>query len=270
MAQVQTGRSRRRLNLIIPEVMRRWEGGRAILGVTDLHFRGTDFEEAISFSALSGPDILCSDPELISLIEMMTLVISTKANVTDSHADDCDGSNHCFVGKKLWLAWDRMEGKAKGFQDVDRDYVTEQAAFDMNTFISLPSARWFTVKAGETLFLPGSLAHKVVTLEHYIGVGGFHVTLPGYLRSLKRWVLYDTLDINQKDLLDKINTAILQKIYRVKRGRRSVKKRWGLSYMEKAFNEWSKNEDHKTKELLLKSPTFAAFIESAFGFTGVR
>src|SRR5258708_2102283 len=50
-ARVQAGRSRTQCNLKIPEVIRRWEGSRAILGVTDLHFRGTKFADAISFSA---------------------------------------------------------------------------------------------------------------------------------------------------------------------------------------------------------------------------
>lgn len=266
-ARVQTGPSRARRSLELAEVMKRWGGSRAVIGVTDLHFRGTRFEEALEISALSDFDILCTDPELIYLIEMMTLVISSKGNVTDSHADDCDGSNHCFVGRKLWLAWDRIEGRSRGFQDVDRDCVVERAAFDMKTFTSLSSARWFIVKENETLFLPGNLAHKVVTLEPYIGVGGFHVAFPSYLRSLKRWILFDTLDINQNNLLEKINTAILKKIEEVRQGPRDLKERWGLHHLEKGFNDWNKTEDPKTKGLLLKTPAFAALIKYAFDFT---
>ncbi|HEX5735268.1 MAG TPA: hypothetical protein VF131_20735 [Blastocatellia bacterium] len=264
-ARVQTGPSRTRYRLKIPEVMRRWEGERAILGVTDLHFRGTKFERALDFSALNDFDILCTDPNLVHFIEMMTLVISSRGNVTDSHADDCDGSNHCFVGKKLWLAWDRIEGKAKGFQDIDRDYVTEQAAFDMRTFISLPSARWFLVNPNETLFLPGSLAHKVITIKHYIGVGGFYVTLPNYLRSLKRWILYDTLDITPKGLLGDLNKAVIQKIREVQKGPNSLKHHWGLSYMQKAIEKWEKDEEFETKEVLLKNQYFKAFLEATCG-----
>jgi len=262
-ARVQAGRSRTQCNLKISEVMGRWEGSRAILGVTDLHFRGTKFADTINFSALSDFDILCSDPEFIYLIEMMTLVISSRGNVTDSHQDDCDGSNHCFVGKKLWLAWDRLQGKARGFQDVDRDHLTEPAVFDMPTFLSLPSACWFVIKANETLFLPGSLAHKVITLEPYIGIGGFHVTLPGYLRSLKRWILYDTLDIKQENLLDKINTALIKRIHQVQKGARGLREHWGLSYIQKAIDDWETNENPKTKRILFRHPTFATFIESA-------
>lgn len=262
-ARVQTGRSRTQCNLKIPEVMRRWEGSRAILGVTDLHFRGTKFADAINFSALSDFDILCSEPEFIYRIEMMTLVISSRGNVTDSHQDDCDGSNHCFVGKKLWLVWDRLEGKARGFQDVDRDQPTGPAVFDRPTFLSLPSASWFVIRAGETLFLPGSLAHKVITLEPYIGIGGFHVTLPGYLRSLRRWILHDTLNIKQDNLLDKINAALINKIHHVQKRAHGLREHWGLSSVQKAIHDWETNEKPKTKRILLRHPTFAAFIESA-------
>lgn len=262
-ARVQTGPSRTICRLKVPEAMRRWQAGRALVGITDLHFRGTRFEKTIDYSALNDFDILRSDPEFIEQIEMLSLVISSKGTFTDSHADDCDGSNHCFVGKKLWLAWDRIEGNAKGLQDVDRDEVSEQAEFDIKTFASLPSACWFVVKTNETLFLPGSLAHKVITLEPYIGIGGFHVTLPGYLRSLKRWILYDTLDINPKDLLAKINQAILEKVAEVQKGSPQLNEHWGLGYLQKAVHDWEMNERPATKRSLMKHPAFATFIEVA-------
>ena len=246
----------------ISEVMRTWEGRRAILGVTDLHFRGRKFANAVNFSALSDFDILSEDREFVRLIEMMTLVISSRGNVTDSHQDDCDGSNHCFVGQKLWLAWDRIEGKAKGFQDVDRDQLTDWAAFDLPTFLDLPSSCWFFVQANETLFLPGNLAHKVITLEPYIGIGGFHVSLPGYLRTLKRWVLYDTLDIEPKNLLPPINKALIKKIERLQHSEPALQDRWGLRELKKAVQEWNANEDRETKRILLRSPAFAEFLQS--------
>jgi len=264
-ARVQTGPSRTQCNLKVTEVMRRWEEGRAILGVTDLHFRGTKFADAISFSGLSDFDILCSDPEFIELIEMMTLVISARGNVTDSHQDDCDGSNHSFVGQKLWLAWDRLEGKARGFEDVDRDQPAGPAVFDMPTFLSLPSAGWFVIGANETLFLPGSLAHKVITLEHYIGIGGFHVSLPGYLRSLKRWILHDTLDIQQKHLLDKINAAVIKQIKQLQKADRCLREHWGLNYLQKAIDDWEHDETLNTKRILLRHPSFSTFLKTASG-----
>ena len=261
-ARVQTGPSRTQRSLRISEVMRRWEGNRAILGVTDLHFRGKRFADAVKFSALSDFIILSEDPEFVSLIEMMTLVISSRGNVTDSHQDDCDGSNHCFLGQKLWLAWDRVQGKAKGFQDVDRDQLTDWAAFDMPTFLKLSSSCWFTVQANETLFLPGNLAHKVITIKPYIGIGGFHVSLPGYLRTLRRWILYDTLDIESKDLLGAINRALIKKIERVRNGDRALRERWGLKQLKDAVKDWDVNESRKTKRILLSNPAFKEFLQS--------
>ena len=262
-ARVQTGPSRIARRLKVPEAMRRWQTGRALVGVIDLHFRGTRFEKAVDYTALNDFDILCSDAEFIEQIEMLSLVVSSKGTFTDSHTDDCDGSNHCFIGKKLWLVWDRIEGNAKGLQDVDRDEVSEQARFDIKTFVSLKSARWFVVKADETLFLPGNLTHKVITLEPYIGIGGFHVTLPAYLRSLKRWILHDTLDINPRDLLAKINQAILEKVVEVQKGSRHLQAHWGLSYLQKAVHDWQMNERPATKRSLMKHPAFAAFIAAA-------
>src|ERR1041384_6048528 len=139
-ARVQMGASRTQRSLSVSEVMGLWERRRAILGVTDLHFRGTRFADAMDYSALTEFDVLCRDRRFIEEIEMMTVVISSKGNVTDSHQDDCDGSNHCFLGKKLCLAWDRLEGKTRGFQDVDRDQPEGAAAFDIGTFPRLLSS----------------------------------------------------------------------------------------------------------------------------------
>ena len=263
-ARAQTGPSRFRYQLKVPEVMSRWERGRALVGVTDLHFRDTKIEEAIEFSALKDFDILCSRQRFIDEIETMSLVICSRGHVTDTHADDCDGSNHCFVGKKLWLAWDRIEGTARGFQDADRDMdqITDRAAFDMEKFLSLPRSCWFIVKDGQTVFLPGRLAHKVVTLEPYLGFGGYHVGLPNHLTSIRRWILYDTVEINQKSLLGGINNAILRKLDEVRRGSGSLQEHWGLSYMYESIARWEKNEAPETKEFLLKHPVFGAFLRA--------
>jgi hypothetical protein len=263
-ARVQTGPSRTIHRLPVSEVMRRWQAGRALVGVTDLHFRDTPFEKAVYYTALNDFDVLCDDPDLIGTIEMMSLVISSKGTFTDSHADDCDGSNHCFIGKKLWLAWDRIEGRAKGFQDVDRDLVRgRQARFDMRTFLSLKSASWFVVEANRTLFLPGNLAHKVITLAPYVGIGGFYVSLPGGLRSLKRWLQYDTLDVAPKELLEKITRVLLNKIAEVRSGPDRLREQWGLAYLQKAVRDWEKSERPVVKKRLMRHPSFASFVHTA-------
>lgn len=265
-ARIQRGPSRKRCRMRIPEVMRRWQGDRAILSVTDLHFRETKFDKVVDTSSLSDFNILCNDQEFrrefMETIEMMTLVISSAGNLTDNHADDCDGTNHCFIGRKLWLAWDRMEGKAAGFQDVDRDTVFDQAAFDMEAFLALPSSRWFTVEPGHTLFLPGSLAHKVITLEPYIGLGSFHVALPSYHRSLERWLLYDTHDIVPQGLLGKIHKAVLRKVNQLRQAEKTIKARWGLTETKEAVKRWSNNKNLTTRNRLLNDPIFAGFVEA--------
>lgn len=266
-ASIQQGRSRQRYRVSIPEVMRRWQGGRSVLSVTDLHFRGTKFDEVIDTTTLSDFNVLCNDPEsgddFKAMIEMMTLVVSSKGNLTDIHADDCDGTNHCFTGRKLWLAWDRIEGKAVGFQDVDRDPICDQAAFDLETFLALPSSRWFTVEPGQTLFLPGSLAHKVITLEHYLGVGSFHVALPSYLRSLERWVIYETHDIVPKDLLSKVNRAVLRRLKEAGQASRAVRNQWGLGQMKEAVERWHKEKAKPMRGMLLRHPLFVGFFDAA-------
>jgi len=84
---------------------------------------------------------------------------------------------------------------------VDRDQLTGWAAFDMPTFLSLPSSRWFIIKANENLFLPGNLAHKVITLEPYMELAGFMSPCRVISGASSGWILYDTLDINRRTYL---------------------------------------------------------------------
>ncbi|HMG73159.1 MAG TPA: hypothetical protein VK582_06615 [Pyrinomonadaceae bacterium] len=256
-------RSARCVNMRMSEFLRRWEGGRSVVSVTDLHFRETRFEKTIDTSALSDFNILCGDPDLIENLEMMTMVISSKRNLTDTHTDDCDGSNHCFLGKKLWLSWDRIDGRSRGFQDVDRDKVSGLARFDLRKFLSLPNGRWFVVKENETLFLPGSLSHKVITLEDYLGVGSFHVALPSYVRALRRWILYDTMDVQPYNLLERINRAVIGKIRRLQKAPRNVRERWGLPYLRPSIERWRSRETASTRKKLLENPTFLSFLNAA-------
>jgi len=174
-------------SITISNLLGKWERRRGLVTVTDLHFRGTRLETCIDVNALSDFNFLLLGSEELALQEMMTLVVSSAGTVTDSHSDDPDGSNHCFVGEKLWLAWDTFEGQQVGFEDVSRDEISNGAAFDMRTFLSLRSACRFVVSDGQTLFLPGSLTHKVATLRPYLGVGSFFVAFAGGLETLMRW-----------------------------------------------------------------------------------
>jgi hypothetical protein len=266
-ARTQVGRKRNRRYLKLPELVKRWESEKAVLSVTDLHIRGTRFEQIIDTTSLSYFNILCTDcefaAEFIDNIEMMTMVISARGNVTDSHTDDCDGTNHCFIGRKLWLAWDRVDGQRRGLQDTTRDSVYDHAAFDMSTFLSLPSATWFIVNSGDTLFLPGSFAHKVITLEPYIGVGSFNVTLPGALGTLSRWRLHGTTDIHRKQLLEKITGAVIRRVQLLRRASRKSKDAWGLPYLQHAVAQWRRHKPDKAKRLLLSDEEFKSFIDVA-------
>jgi len=260
LAQV---RSSQCVNMKVSELIRCWERGRSVVSVTDLHFRGTKFEKTIEAAALSDFNILCLDPALRENLEMMTIVISSRGNLTDIHTDDCDGSNHCFLGKKLWLSWDRMEGTARGFEDVDRDDVRSRATFDLRTFLSLPSSHWFVVSENQTLFLPGHLSHKVVTLEDYIGVGSFHVALPSYVMALRRWILHDTLNVGPDKLLDRINRAVIRTIRRLQRAPNRLKERWGLNYLPSSIDKWQTIEKSGTRRMLMQNQAFSSFLDAA-------
>lgn len=266
-ARTQFGRRRNRRYMKLPEMVERWEAEKSVLSVTDLHIRGTRFERVIDTVPLSNFNILCTDPEFaaefIDKIEMMTLVVSARGNVTDSHTDDCDGTNHCFIGRKLWLAWDRVDGQKRGLQDTTRDDIYDQAAFDMSTFLSLPSAKWFIVDSGDTLFLPGSFAHKVITLEPYIGVGSFNVTLPGALGTFSRWHLHGTTDVHRKNLLEKITRAVISRVQLLRHASRKSKEAWGLAYMQHAVAQWRRRRPDEAKKLLLSDAGFKSFIDAA-------
>ena len=162
--------------------------------MTDFHIRGTAIMKRIDCSHLSSFNLLAGAPDPIGTEEILTMVVSSAGALSDSHTDDPDGSNHCFAGEKLWLVWDTFQGLARGLEDVERcDVYGDQAAFSIAGFLAVPGSRWFVVRPGQTLFLPGHLTHKVITLERYLGVGSFFVMLPSYLRTLMRWTRHTPL-----------------------------------------------------------------------------
>jgi len=232
-ANVRLGPSRRRASLRVPEVVRRWEEGRSRMCVTDLHFRGTRFEKSVDTKALSHFNLYSLSQHLISELEMMTLVISTQGALTDSHSDDSDGTNHCFVGRKLWLVWDRLEGQRAGLQDVEYDAIIDKAAFDIQTFLGLLSSRWFLVEPGMTLFLPGDLTHKVITLDRYLGLGSFYFSLPCAVRTMQRWILRDPGE-STKAQIDRVVRVSLRQVGALRRGAPRTRESWGLKHFESA------------------------------------
>lgn len=267
-ARVRVGPDGGEANLPISELLRRWKSRRELVSVTDFHIRGTAIERVLDLSAISHFNILCQGSQAMAEQEMMTLVMSSKGAVTDSHSDDPDGSNHCFAGSKLWIVWDTIEGRANGLQDVERDYVLNRAKFNVRTFLSLKSSRWFVVSAGATLFLPGNLTHKVITLERYLGVGSFYVSLPNCVRTFHRWIELPPLwslskSKAKKALADVIMRSAVAHAARVRGLPKREQRRWGLSFLTTSASRWRAISPRPTQLVLLQNEAFSALIAQA-------
>ena len=268
-SRVQVGPSHAVTRLPVREIMRRWKGQRAIVGVTDLHIRGTKVENVIDTRALSDFNILIRGSEDLALQEMMTLVIASPGNVTDSHSDDPDGTNHCFFGKKLWLAWETFEGIEAGMQDIERQDVFSKAKFSMSRFLSLKSSRWWVVSTGDTLFLPSNLTHKVLTFSYYLGVGSFHVGLPGCIDNLSRWLHYgplwsrnDAKGENQS-LVDEIAALCVRTARRAQAGCQRTRRRWGYDQFPGAYKYWLRNTSSRVRKQVCQHPGLGELIDLA-------
>ncbi|MEA2325918.1 MAG: hypothetical protein QOE68_877 [Thermoanaerobaculia bacterium] len=259
-ARVQTGPSRKKGKMSVREVMKRWHRARGRIGVIDLHIRGTEVEKGLDITGLSDFNLLQRGSQDMAYQEMMTIVICSANNVTDSHTDDPDGSNHCFTGTKLWLVWDTFEGTANGLQDTSREDIEgDQATFDMNTFLTIPSSRWWTVTAGQTHFLPGNMTHKVVTFERYLGIGSFYVSLPNAIASLARWYTHGpnwSIENTENDgLVDDIARHITLHVKKLTEAPEHEREHWGLPQLQR-------NVARFNDESLLKHAAFAELIET--------
>lgn len=258
-ASAQVGRRGARRQLAISELLRRWESNRHVVSITDLHVRNTTLERDVDTAELSRFNLLPLGSEIMQRQEMMTLVVSSRGNVTDSHSDDPDGSNHCFVGRKLWFAWETFEGQRAGLQDCSRDEITDRAHFDLSTFSRLKSARWWTVGPGETLFLPGRLSHRVVTLESYIGIGSFYCTPASSLENLSRWYYHGPLwslddpEHENHDLVDEIAMALTRKLRRLHRQTRRSQEQWGLDFSGMGLRHWQRRWPAARRNKLMAS-----------------
>jgi hypothetical protein len=265
-ARVKIGPDARIKYLDVQTVIERWRSGKSVMNISDLHFRDTKFAEGIELAALTNGNILCMGNEDIAAQEMLTLVISTSGAMSDSHSDDPDGNNHCFIGKKLWLAWDTFEGKSKGLQDVSRDTSETRAKFSMSKFLSLESACWFTVERNQTLFLPGRMTHKVLTLENYIGIGCFYVTIPNCLRTLMRWNKYGPLwSLNSRkndSLVDEVTRTAAREVRKLKLAPAQTQDEWGLDHLARAARKFEREIPAGERRSLLKNQAFAELIHA--------
>lgn len=171
--------------LSIPRVMELWNDRSRMFNVTDLHYAGSRFDRRVDTHALNDFNLLPRGN--YGFQSQDSLVLSTAGAVTDSHSDDHSGSNHSFVGTKLWLLWDTLEGFQHGLEDVEHSSVFDRAAFDMSAFLAMKSSCWILIGPGQTMFIPANFTHKVISLESYIGLGSFYAGLPGFIDSLLRW-----------------------------------------------------------------------------------
>lgn len=240
MHRIYTGPTGTRRELTLRDIALKWRANRTRFGVTDLYIRGTLMESVIAPDGLSCFNLLPRSSAGAREQEMFSFVISSRGHVTDSHSDDPDSTNYCFTGRKLWLAWDTYEGMTRGLQDVERVPVYRKAHFDMNAWLSLRSARWFLVGPGETLFLPAHMTHKVVTLERYIGVGGFFIALPNCLRLLAHWIVRGPLWSKQDstgyrdDLLGEIAQSARDTVLHLRSAPAAERAQWGYDYLARS------------------------------------
>lgn len=265
--RAQVGPSRTRRRLTVAELLRRWSGDRHVVSVTDLHIRGTRLERDIDTSALSSFNLLPLGDDDMRRQEMMTLVVSSRGNVTDSHSDDPDGSNHCFVGRKLWLAWDTFEGRAARLQDCSRDLVHDHARFSLAAFSRLRSACWWTVEPGQTLFLPGRLTHRVITLDPYIGIGSFYCTPASVLENLSRWYAHGALWSlddpagENAHLVDDIAASMAARLHRLAAQSARARRRWGLDFARAALDGWKRRVPATERRAAQRRPAFARVLQ---------
>ncbi len=232
--------SRRTRYQTIPKVLDRWVLARTAFGVTDLHYIGTRFDQLIDTHALNEFNLLPRGAQ--GFQSQDSLVISTTGSVTDSHVDDHSGSNHCFVGRKLWLLWDTLEGLRNGLEDASHCVITDRAAFNVTTFLHLRTARWLVIEPGQTMFIPAHLSHKVITIERYVGLGSFHAALPGLPDLLQRWHVlrpYWSIgpQLDPRCTVDYIVRRALRKLRELSHASTVERARWGFPELLARLNQ---------------------------------
>jgi hypothetical protein len=233
-------RSREKVEFLsIPRLVDRWCGRVGVFGVTDLHYMGTRFDKRINTSALNEFNLLPRGTD--GFESQDSLVMSTQGAVTDSHSDDHSGSNHSFIGTKLWLLWDTIEGFDHGLEDVEHNDVFGQAAFDMTTFLAMASSRWLLIGPSQTMFIPANLTHKVITLSPYIGLGSFHAALPGFVDLLIRWESLRPQWASKSTRADRCTAGFLarraiRKLRALRDASEADRLRWGLPHLRKRLD----------------------------------
>jgi hypothetical protein len=260
--------SGRKVQLRPCEIVELWNQKTDVFGITDLYIRQTFMEELIDPAGLSKFNLLLSASHAARKQEMFSLVVSSEGMVTDSHSDDPDSNNFCLMGKKLWICWDTYSGVAAGLQDVERMLLTTIPQFDMKVWLSLSSARWCIVGPNDTLFLPANFTHKVITLEHYLGVGGFYVSLPNCLSLIGDWIyrgpLWSKLDKKsvKATLIGDISLAIQRTISRIRDCSSASREALGYDFLELSARKLIRRLPRNQMAMLWSDPRFRNIAET--------
>jgi len=252
--------------LPIPGVMDRWARARSVFGVTDLHYIGTRFDDRVDTRNLNNFNLLPRGTQ--GFQSQDSLVISSRGAISDSHSDDHSGSNHCFTGAKLWLLWDTLEGLENGVEDAEHCEVYGRAAFDLAAFSAMRSSRWIFIGPGQTMFIPGNLTHKVITLEKYLGLGSFHAGLPGFVDLLIRWTqlrpIWASTAADHPCSVEFLTRRAIRKIRDLAEAGRSERHRWGLPHLKMRLQRPDLEPAVlKQNSALADNPDLAAFLAAA-------
>jgi hypothetical protein len=248
------GPSKRARYLRVHDVIEGWVKDRATLSANDIFFRNLKLDRVFDCAALSDFNVLCNAREEISRLEVATMLLGTTGCMTDSHADDPDGTNHCICGRKLWLVWDRHEGQRNGLESCEHDAVYDRAKFDIHRFASLKSSKWFVMSRGLTLFLPGHLTHKVICLEQYLGISSFYVSLPNALACLARWKLSGTLMVTEENQAE-IAGMVIDQLKKTAGNGLESKRRWGFFHVRAALSCWrARFTPEQRRRMLAENP----------------
>ena len=249
------------------ELVQRWNNPCARMNVTDLHIRGTALERLVDPDILSWFNLLPNCGTEAASEEMMSLVVSSRGCISDSHSDAADSSNYCFTGEKVWLFWDTYEGKKLGLEDCSIDTVYSGCSFDMERFLQLRSARWLTVSKGQALFLPGEYTHKVITTERYLGVGSFYLSLPNSLRSLSRWNIHGPLwsedqsaNADDDTLLD-ITRHVQQRVRKLRSRSIKFRQKLGYDFLPNALDNWQRSIGKRQQLQITASRPLSDYIQ---------
>jgi hypothetical protein len=241
----------------VHEVVDIWQRNRAIVSANDIFYRHPKRDSAFDCEAIGDFSVLRHAPARVRDLEVATLLMGTTGCMTDSHSDDSDGCNQCIAGRKFWLVWDRLEGTEQGLQDCEYETVYEgvNCYFDIRAFSSLRSSRWFTVSKGQTLFLPGNLTHKVLTIERYIGISNFYVGLPNALTSLTRWRIHGAKMVTE-DLWSDIVMLVMKRLHKTAGASHRYKHAWGFSHLGESLDHWNRSWTAEQKRQLLSDDHF--------------